>query len=72
MMMRWYHFSERLENLRDPNLIKIEINTRSLKDNLTDLFFHVLDLAASMYMYLDDNEAQRLGNLHPLVRAVTC
>jgi hypothetical protein len=70
-MMRWYHFSERLGNLRDPNLIKIEINTRSLEDNLADLFFQVLDLAASIYMYLDDNEVQRLGNLHLLVRAVT-
>jgi hypothetical protein len=71
MMMRWYHFSERLENLRDPTLIKIEVNTRSLEDNLTDLFFQVLDLAASIYIYLDNNEVQRLGNFHPLVRAVT-
>jgi hypothetical protein len=63
MTMRWYHFETRFMNLRDPSLIKIQTNIQNLPKDLTDMFFQVLDLAASIHMYLNSPGIQRFGNL---------
>jgi hypothetical protein len=71
MTMRWYHYETRFMNLLDPSLHKIQASIQRLPNDLTHLFFQLLDLASSIHIYLNRPGIQKFGNLYHCIRATS-
>jgi hypothetical protein len=58
-------------NLCDPSLHRVQASIERLPRDLTHLFFQLLDLAASIHIYLGMPGYQRFGNLYHYVRGTS-
>ena len=64
IVLVWYHFETRLLSIFDPSLENIHDQMVAFRDQLTQLFYQILDLSGSLFhYYVDKGAAGQAGTL---------